>query len=210
MRGWKRYGLGAAAALIAGPNILMMFPIWLLGVLAFRLSHRTRLSGFGAIALFFASLAVIGLGEFLADGRGLLARHFSTYYPPGFSALDYLVGAALAANLLAACSLTIPFGRLGPIVKRCAGYSFSIYLYHLPLLYLCAAFLPTGWPVALRGVAMLTVTMASIVVLSSVTETRKDALHRFLLWGASALDQQPLSTVSTGPARLVGESERTR
>jgi len=179
LSGWKRYALSAGAMLIAGPNILLMLPIWLLGVLAYRLSRRVQMPKLPAAGLFTATLLVMALSEYLADGRGLLTRQYSTHYPPGFAAFDYGLAALLAANILASCSLALPFGRWAAVaIKKSAGYSFSIYLYHLPLLYLCAALLPAAWPVPLRGASMLAMTMVAIVALGSVTENRKEELHR--------------------------------
>lgn len=177
LRGWRRVLVAFAAMLIAGPNILLMFPIWLIGVAAYHLNKRIRLPSRLAIILFVASLIAIGGGEYLADGRGLLTRRYSDDYPPGFSLFDYAIGAALAVNILAA---RLPLERWAGIIRTAAGYTFSIYLFHLPVLFFCATILPTDLPVSVRGMMMLVITVIAVVALGSVTEGRKGTVRRML------------------------------
>jgi peptidoglycan/LPS O-acetylase OafA/YrhL len=184
LRGWKRVIWAFAAMLIAGPDILLMFPIWLIGVAAYHLDKRIRFPRNLAIVLFVASFIVIAGGEYLADGRGLLTRNYSDNYPPGFSLFDYAIGAALAVNILAA---RLPLERFEGIIRTAAGYTFSIYLFHLPILFFCATILPTDLPVAVRGMVMLVITVISVVALGNVTEGRKGAVRRILVRGWDAL-----------------------
>src|SRR3984957_3322949 len=99
------------AALIAGPNILLMFPLWLMGVAAYRFCGSRSLERHVALAIFVASLVGM-IGIFLADTHHLVSRATSSDWPPGFSFVDYIAGTMVALNLIAIAnlkSLKIPF-----------------------------------------------------------------------------------------------------
>ena len=185
----------------------MMFPLWLFGVVTYRLSQRSCLQRVTAIVLFAVSLGAIAVGEYLADGCGLVQRQFSSAFPPGFALFDYGLGVVLAANIFASCSLTLRFGRLAPIIRRSAGYSFSLYLYHLPLLYLSAALPPPTLPVSVRGTLMLATTIVAVVALGAVTETRKKTFHRVLARAADALGRLFRSNGPPAQPKMVGQAE---
>lgn len=186
-RGWRRILVCGGAMLIAGPNILLMFPIWLIGAGVCSLSRTWRIPRGPALVLFIVSLAAILVGEYLVDGRGLVVRHYTPDFPPGFSVADYAIGALVAINILAACSIDLPLERFAGLIRTAAGYTFSIYLYHLPLLHLAAAIIPSDLPTFVRGGLMLMVTMAGVIGLGSVTESRKDTLHAALTVALRAL-----------------------
>lgn len=179
-KGWGRVAAVATAVLIAGPNILMMFPIWMAGVCTYWMSKYVRFpSPIGAL-IFALTLVGILAGEFIVDGCGVLQRQYSAGYPPGFSPFDYLLGAALGINILGACSLKLCLERVARAIRVPAGYTFSIYLYHLPLLHLSAALLPTSMPTSLRGSLLLFATLGGVIAMGRATEQRKECLRVFL------------------------------
>lgn len=169
----------AVCAAISGPNILLLLPIWGLGVLAYRALPRFRINGRAAVSI-FALTATIFFGVVLLDYFGYVERARIPYLPPGFTRYDYFLGILVALNLLSASRLSLPLERLSGLIKGAASFTFSVYLYHLPLLHVFAAYLPTSIPGAVRGPLILTLTTASIVLLGSVTEKRKHVLRAWL------------------------------
>lgn len=144
------------AALICGPKVLLLFPVWLAGSAAFFAGKKFALSpgwtGFG--------LAV--LGGICAAGAprvGIPLEQFG--HPPlFFSGLfwsDIALGMVLAAAIFFGDQL---FGNarvpaaMGVPVKAFAGVTFSIYLLHFPLLIFASAIVPydKSNPVAVAGV----------------------------------------------------------
>jgi peptidoglycan/LPS O-acetylase OafA/YrhL len=166
------------AALIAGPKILLLFPIWLFGVLAHRMS-RKPISERTAELLFLSSFAVsaaIGLGNL-----GFIHGVNVNYLPPLFSQYDYLLGAAIALNLYAGSFLEFSLLQQTKTIKYLAGMTFSLYLFHLPLLVLCAAYFPDTWNVYTRGTLMVVIVLVSVAFLSRFTETQKGVLKKLFM-----------------------------
>jgi peptidoglycan/LPS O-acetylase OafA/YrhL len=175
LKGAARIAAIVVAALIAGSNILVLFPIWLMGVYAYRKS-RTPPAGKPALLLFMASAALAGLA-YAARETGIAPVYFSIYLPFAFSLADYVIAAGVALNLYAAAGMGFAF--LKPFkspIRWTAGMSFSLYLFHLPLMYCVATFVPPGWPMALRFAIMVVSSFALSALLSLFTESRKDAL----------------------------------
>jgi peptidoglycan/LPS O-acetylase OafA/YrhL len=168
----------SAAALIAGPKILLLLPIWLFGVQAQRMSARA-ITERTARLLFISSGAVatiIGVAYLdLIEGINV------DYLPPVFSAYDYVFGIAIAVNLYAASFLEFSSLRQDRFLKYLAGMTFSLYLFHLPLLWLCSAYLPQQWSPYIRGPLMIAVVLVAVVVLSHFTEKQKSVLKKRLM-----------------------------
>jgi peptidoglycan/LPS O-acetylase OafA/YrhL len=143
-RGVLRWLLLAVSALTAGPAILVLLPIWVLGAwAAVRLDSRPRWSAPTAWALFaLAPVLLVAVNVTEAD---ILLRNWLKEGVPSLWRLrgsqrfltDYLLGFALAVHLLAFASL--PAGLRNWIAERqqlfakLAGFSFTLYLFHRPL-----------------------------------------------------------------------------
>jgi len=137
------------AALI-GPKVILMLPTWLAGVAAFRTTAgaamgRTRLWIIfgGSLALMLAAMAKPALIPFQSQKIGQAPWYYSYNY-----AADFLFAAVTGANFWAARRLgdrprapapgwMAAAGRLG---SYGAGMTFSLYLYHVPLLFLFGTF----------------------------------------------------------------------
>lgn len=139
-RRW-RWPAVLVAALCAGPKILLLAPVWLLGVATWRL--RGRLPA-GAGFLFFYGFMLAGFLLFWFDVGVLLRNRMLEHWPQavhylGESALflgDYLLAITVAGNFLGAAAMgnrLRPLFRLERPIRFAASYSFSIYLYHMPL-----------------------------------------------------------------------------
>lgn len=188
-RRWLWLGL---AALVIGPKILLLAPVWGLGVLLYRWQGGYRLSAALGWACWCASLAGLAafqyhdVGAQLSrwSGRLLGAElyqqlHFSKHFLG-----DYLLALLIALNFIGFRRVAGQFdGLLGPaapVIRKAASYTFSIYLFHLPLLLLFEILLADmGRGYAYLG-AVLASTLAAVILLGSVTEQQKDRLRRWL------------------------------
>jgi peptidoglycan/LPS O-acetylase OafA/YrhL len=185
---WIWVGL---AALAAGPKILLLLPLWLLGVATYRAIKAETLSraqGYlvSAIAVLLYVLFIglglkTGLDRFvLGFGPDTALRlsnsvEFLSNYVTGllFSAL--LIGLAAVAQDFAA-----PLYRLQKPIRAAAGLTFALYLFHYPLVYALRAFvLATGLerfsPVIVTGG-----TLVIVALLAPVTEAQKGTLRRLM------------------------------
>lgn len=150
-KGWVRVLLCGGLAIVAGPTILLLFPIWLLGVAACKL-HQTHQKNtpLKAIISLVAMLALWFLPPLL---RGVSMPIPFIGRENVFA--DYLWGGLVFLHLLGLPSLLqyMPaWSRLlvthGHQIKSVAVYTFALYLFHRPLIQLVAAIkgpILSGW-----------------------------------------------------------------
>lgn len=173
------------AATLSGHKALLLLPIWLTGV-ALQRSRKLQELGIAIAALLWCtSVAVIAW---------ILAAHI---YNPSIHAmtallntwvmtqlaqarvfwLDWLLGLAVAAHLLSVRYLCarVPIERFATPIRWCASISFAAYLIHMPLLHLCAAFLPKD-----AGILAIGITVAAIALAGPWIEGSKGWWRRML------------------------------
>jgi peptidoglycan/LPS O-acetylase OafA/YrhL len=170
-------------ALAAGPTAMALFPAWLVGVVAYRVSgHTTR-------RLEQVSPRVLGILQFVSGCAVLvtiiLAQALHLPAP-----LAGLIDATAAAVFLVFAAVEIEGGRLWQAVlaggHRCGEMSYTLYAIHLPvLLLLCAAVngdgsRSIGINVFSLFVAMLLVSLIVAFALSLATERRTDQVRTWL------------------------------
>ncbi len=173
LRGWPRLILTISACLIAGPKILELFPIWLMGAgIYFGMRNRSISRSVGWV-VFAGSLAALVPYE-AAHASTWIAHHIS------FAVSCYAPGILIMTNIIGATAIS---RDLGPImrwnagwIKKLAGNTFSIYLYHFPLLLCFAALVHDR-----SKTANVTVTCAALgacFLLGSVSEKRKNVVRK--------------------------------
>lgn len=173
------------ALAVVGPKVALLFPIWLLGVAVYRLNQRWTAPPALAWLLFvgsfaaFITLNVLRFANYTLDlsvtwfGHHLIMEqlHYSKFF---ISA--YVVGLLVAANFIGVNGVSASIGRvLEPLatpIQFAAGLTFSIYLFHYPLLHMFRAM--TASSIVLCCSSLLT-----IVVLGVYTERRKYLYKRF-------------------------------
>jgi len=200
LRGPFRTAALALAGLLAGPKILLLLPVWLLGVAAWR--WRTALpAGLGApmiaasVAGFIALEAIGGQHSFLHPG--------SRWLPPEFSAYDYILGAIVALFIvgLANARLPMPAGWLNRMVHALAGTTFGLYLLHFPLLNFFATVVPGPPDGFMHRALVFGFALSGGLGLARLIEPRKAALKR---WLYAVLSRRPQPAVARQ-----GQTERS-
>jgi peptidoglycan/LPS O-acetylase OafA/YrhL len=186
LSGWKRAAALALLTLLAGFNVLLLFPLWLAGAWLNRSGWARSLSaGQGAVYLLgcAAMLQVIRL----FDLKALAALRAQVPFSLGMS--EWLVSDyPLALTVVVALAALRPLAHLAADwlerwqapIRWAAGFSFSVYLFHFPLLAVMARFGPElpggGWWV----LAPITAVLAACAAIAHVTERRTPALRRWL------------------------------
>lgn len=150
----SRWPLIAAVALFAGPAIMVLFPIWLMG--AWLASSTSSISApknsVIAWSCFLGSimvLIIIRVFEVDLEIRSILKEYNPWLWRLGNSqriVTDYIIGAAITLNIWSFSGLNYNilefFKKHINLFKQLAGFSFTLYLFHRPLTQLFGHYFP--------------------------------------------------------------------
>jgi peptidoglycan/LPS O-acetylase OafA/YrhL len=192
-----------------GPKILLLAPVWAMGVALHRWKALQR-TPFGAgLALFAGSLVAFGLfqhfrltdvgSDWMRRLVGDAVHHQLTF--SRFALTDYLLGAIVAANFVGARAIA---PALGPVllplarpIRWLAGYTFSLYLMHQPLLLFYGAAIGGDPAGPLYFLEVLGAILVTVWVAGSVTEQRRHHLRAWLLARLQSLPARRLAARGT-------------
>jgi peptidoglycan/LPS O-acetylase OafA/YrhL len=186
LRGPTRMAVVALVLVAMGPRILLLLPIWWLGVWLFRGIDRLPLGRPAAIALMAASLAAYagymfsGLRTATDAASQQLYALFNLVLPLPFHRgstvhvlSDYVVALLFAAFVVGCASCRIDFGKAGSAaIRAIAGYTFTFYLLHFTLLVFTRAlgYEHVGWG---GYAAVLAAVLSTTWALAQVGEQRR-------------------------------------
>jgi peptidoglycan/LPS O-acetylase OafA/YrhL len=173
--------------LAVGPGIAVLFPLWLLGRVVYPLCGRHPPTPRRAAILFAGSLAALIADACLATRTGEIYESFTLGAVRLHDYMqDYVIAGLFALHLYAASGLAGTFpaflARRARPIRWLGGATFSLYLFHLPLIHVVVALVPwpeTSWitrTLVFLGVPLLALGLAEL------TERRKSAWRRALLW----------------------------
>ena len=175
---------------IAGPKILIMLPIWLFGVYLFRRADL-KISNRGLLILWL--LTCVMLFYLIAfDAKNVITKltnNFIMNIWPQYKNLnfagskyfvfDYIFGVIFGTHLITTKQLCHQIKRdlsllpVGQAIRFIANRTFSIYLFHFPLLAFLNAIIPQFENNLLRSSVILILTLIFIFLLSHFTEQKK-------------------------------------
>ncbi len=197
----------AMTAAVAGPKILLLFPTWLLGALLWRERARLAIPRWFGIALLIASPLI-----FYYCHRKIHMRLFifmsSTLSGYGSDHLTYaqdfvwlnLVGLCVATNFLGASAIPdLLFKALLPfknMIRLLAGFTFSIYLLHLPLLFFFSAVFDGIIPGVARTAATVLLSLACCFAIGWFIEPRRKEMKLLLVYFATRIGQIRSATLT--------------
>lgn len=195
---WTKTVLLILISAFIGPKILLLLPAWAVGALAFHASKIWRCSRGSSLALFILSSLILVLAAIFDVQLGLTNGRAGM--PPLFYSSNYfgdnLFAVIVAGNFLC-CALfsrhvTADFERFRVVkfIRWLAGHTFSLYVYHMPILYFLRAVFQYDPYNLLNVLAAVFGALLIIVGLSKVTEERYAVLRKLArVWMADFFDR---------------------
>lgn len=149
LQGVRRWLGLIAVAIVAGPKVLLLLPCWVVGVIAYRLRDRWILTKWNAVMLgFIVPPLILGVLHYVGFGptvrafsEGLLGNQMDYLEFSNDFLVDYMTALLVALNLYSARYVPIRLPeRLNSLIVGGAGMSFTLYLMHLPLVFIILNF----------------------------------------------------------------------
>ncbi len=188
---WRWPVVGLAAVLV-GPKILILMPPWLAGCALYYNRGNLRLGPAVANWAFLGSIAAY-LVYFVSNLNVVIRTNLSDIFPDAMAPLqwsnrfagDYVLAVIVVVNFIAASDMdnwfTALLVRRQAIIRRAAAYTLSIYLYHMPLLVIFAAWLGGGQGLHGRDIMIAVLLIPTIVLLARATEFQRRAVKSALM-----------------------------
>jgi peptidoglycan/LPS O-acetylase OafA/YrhL len=190
LRGPSRIVTLVLLALVAGPRVLLLFPIWLMGSWIYRDRTLDRLPIAVCLALAVLPLAACWLyadlrvqtilGDLLQSllGKSLFKNGL---FLSRYVLSDTLLGVVVAAHFVGirrfAPLLERALGAIEHPIRHLANYSFSLYAYHQSAIFLFAACLiAAGVTGPLLAAGVIVGTLLLVAGLGSLTEARRQSI----------------------------------
>jgi peptidoglycan/LPS O-acetylase OafA/YrhL len=168
-------------SLLAGPGILLLLPCWLVGVGVYVLHERVLMRPLRARIAFALSLFVLlFLIVWLPQCPFDLGK--TGFWCSGRFLTDWIMALATGSTIIffnASQVDGVP-SILTSCVREAADRTFSLYLYHYPLIIFATATIPFNKSSVWQTGCVATVVLSAAVALSVVTETKRGELRRAL------------------------------
>jgi peptidoglycan/LPS O-acetylase OafA/YrhL len=171
-----------AACLIAGPKIMMLLPVWMMGVGVHHIIRRGISARLGAMILFVSAVALLVyvlLKVDLALNEWSIAfigrSNIPDYYYSKYFIADNALGLLVSANFIGVAGIAnhIRFGAAAPLIRGAAGFTFSIYLFHYPIMLFCNAVMPHDLSAYWRLPAIFIMAVSASCILGLFSERKK-------------------------------------
>nr|WP_315231366.1 acyltransferase [uncultured Albidiferax sp.] len=186
----KRWLWITAVSLFIGPKILLMAPVWLAGVVAYRWRAEEKWPLGLAVAIWLLSVLAFGLYHYFDLMRGfsdvLLQlvgewTHTHLTFSHYFGA-DWLLGAIVMLNFMAARRIAphlaqLPSG-IAKAIGKAGGMTFALYIIHFPFLYFWGVVLGRQAPGWAYYAAVISCTVLSTLAFGLLGEWIRPRLRK--------------------------------
>ena len=173
--------------LIMGPSVILYLPIWMLGVATYMAQSRIRLNYGWALFIFTSTIFLlvvlrvsvvrVFLNKHAYDALGVYFVSMLNEQQSTTFGVDCILALVFSLNiisfLLIGKKITLFSNRSSDVIKKIASYTFSLYLYHMPLLFFVSAIAPFEETPVINLMGCLVVTPFIIYILGTVTERKK-------------------------------------
>lgn len=203
LKGLQRLLVVAVAALVAGFNILLLMPIWLLGFACYRHQHRLPRSPLvgtllvaGALGAYlwmrvtnFDDRLFIFTAHYFGGEQAINASlHFSKRFLPDFVIAVLFVTLFAGLHILRA-QLWPVLSRAQKAIQKSASHTFALYLFHSPVLLFLAGYSD-------NSLLVMALCLAVVVALGHLTEQQKPRLAALIGRWLAAPRSRPTATTA--------------
>ncbi len=177
--------------LFLGPKIILMFPCWLAGVVAYRWRNAERMTTSLALSLwiltFLSFLAYHHFDLMRAFSDGVVRKQWGDWYyvEMNFSryfAADWLLAIIIAINFVATQKLTtgVPDLKAGTLgwVGIIGSLTYALYIIHFPFIYMWGSVFQAMVPGAVKYWLVLALTLISVGVVAFIGEKLRPRMRR--------------------------------
>lgn len=175
----KKWLIILLICLFIGIKIILLLPVWAMGAFTYSLSRKLVLSHSQAVLYFIVSLFV-AISFTLYHISAPLENYFIFGQPPLFFSsrfiMDYAYGAIIAVNILFLTSIKLENDKLQEnlsiikLFKICSSTTFTMYLFHLPLLLFIGAVVPYKKDNYLHLITLIIIVFSIVFFISRFTE----------------------------------------
>lgn len=179
--------------LLIGPKIMLLLPVWLLGVQVYYVVRKQLVSESLGWLLFTGSAVLYilfrldgypdAIYQYMVGGLGIVFMQDYLRWSQEFPS-SYIIGMLVAMHFAGAAAIAPRFsGILGACekpIRYLAGYSFALYLFHYPLLQFIGAITGDFVNEALRNAIVIFGSLAAIWLMGGITEGRKEDWRRWM------------------------------
>ena len=176
---------------IVGPGIAVLFPIWLMGAGLAKYNIKFNISSkIWLLCTLIPILTIMAIVEFKWDTstKNIISNEFPILYLLRNSTklvTDNLIGLLLFIHFATLKFAPEIFNRImikiSPVSKYLAGFSFSLYLFHDPLLRTSAIFLPNENDSKMHLFLVVSLVICICWIFSLYTEKNAPYVRRWIL-----------------------------
>lgn len=182
LQGWARWLFSVLGAALAGPNILVLLPVWLMGVAVYHLLQRHKP---GHVALVAALGSLVLLAGMLWTDVTSFGKSTFWGLTPDSRPWQYVVGLCFAVHIYGATELAKwlakPFVWFARPLALLSGSTLALYLFHLPIIGLVNAVAAVQGRSVYTRAAMIVLPFAVALTLGYWCELQKKPLRALLL-----------------------------
>jgi peptidoglycan/LPS O-acetylase OafA/YrhL len=191
-QGRTRVLLLATCALVVGPKILLLAPIWVLGVVLHRWKALDRLPEPISWVLFLGSIVSYVLFqeyEVTEYGYALLGKLIGAHWAREFAfsryfIMDYPLALIVAANFIGSRNISFRFGWLLVPLERpirwIAALTFPLYIMHQPLMQFFSALINGNPNTPVFYLETMACTLLTVAILGTYSERKRPAFKRWI------------------------------
>jgi peptidoglycan/LPS O-acetylase OafA/YrhL len=185
--------------LIVGPNILLLMPCWLIGVgLYFSREFLIARLSKPRLIMALSFMLLLAIITFLPHIPYIGGQNWFKYSSSFLS--DWAIALTVGAIILSFDALQLPSlpKLITSVIRDFSNHTFSLYLYHFPLLVFATALMPLHGFEIWQMTSIVVGIVFIILFLSYITESKRSSLQNAFVWIYDQFETKQLNGIKIG------------